>query len=81
MPYVEQAEALARGRSRAIVRVPWDDHLRRQEPERAAASSPGAHPARVAGPLSPAALQAYTALAGVLVAALAGPPGRRQGRP
>ena len=81
MPYVEQAEALARGRCRAIVRVPWDDHLKRQEPERAVASSPGAHPTRLAGPLSPAAVQAYTALAGVLVAALASAPGPRRGRP
>jgi MinD-like ATPase involved in chromosome partitioning or flagellar assembly len=81
MPYVEQAEALARGRCRAIVRVPWDDHLKKQEPERAAASPPGAHPARLAEPVSPAALQAYTALAGVLVAALASAPGQRRDRP
>jgi MinD-like ATPase involved in chromosome partitioning or flagellar assembly len=81
MPYVEQAEALARGRCRAIVRVPWDDHLKKQEPERAAASPPGAHPARLAEPVSPAALQAYTALAGVLVAALASAPGPGRDRP
>jgi MinD-like ATPase involved in chromosome partitioning or flagellar assembly len=81
MPYVEQAEALARGRCRAIVRVPWDDHLKKQEPERAAASPPGAHPARLEEPVSPAALQAYTALAGVLVAALASAPGPGRDRP
>ena len=27
MPHVEQAELVVRGRCRAIVRVPWDDHL------------------------------------------------------
>ena len=47
MPHVEQAEAVARGRCRAIVRVPWDDQLRRPGPERAS----GADPARgAAGP-------------------------------
>jgi TcpE family len=76
MPYVEQAEALARGRSRAIVRVPWDDHLKNQDPQRADAPAPGAHPSPAAGPLTLAALQAYTALAGVLVAALASAPGQ-----
>jgi len=81
MAYVEQAEALARGRCRAIVRVPWDDHLKKSEPERTSASAPGAHPSRVAGPLSLAALQAYTALAGVLVAALASAPEQLRARP
>jgi hypothetical protein len=81
LPHVEQAEALARGRCRAIVRVPWDDHLKNPESQRAAASSPGVHPARVAGPLSPATLQAYTALAGVLVASLAGLPDLPRSRP
>jgi TcpE family len=81
MPYVEQAEALARGRSRAIVRVPWDDHLKNQDPQRAYPPAPGAHPSRAAGPLTLAALQAYTALAGVLVAALASAPGQLRARP
>ncbi len=80
-PYVEQAEALARGRSRAIVRVPWDDHLKDLDPQRARPSAPGAHPSRDAGPLNLAALQAYTALAGVLVAALARAPGQLRARP
>jgi hypothetical protein len=71
MAHVEQAEALARGRCRAIVRVPWDDHLKR----------PGAPASAPAGPLSPAALQAYTALAGVLVAALGTAPESLRGRP
>jgi hypothetical protein len=62
MPHVEQAEALARGRCRAIVRIPWDDHIKHQ----------------AAGPLSPAALHAYTALSGVLIAAVAAMPGRLQ---
>jgi MinD-like ATPase involved in chromosome partitioning or flagellar assembly len=79
--HVEQAEALARGRCRAIVRIPWDDHLRNPGPERSLSSarpalvaSPSSGPARnraAAGPLSPVAVDAYTALAGVVVAALA----------
>jgi len=81
LPHVEQAEALARGRCRAIVRVPWDDHLKKREPQRAPASARGAHPARVTGPLSPAAVQAYTALAGVLVASLASMPDQLRARP
>jgi TcpE family len=81
MPYVEQAEALARGRSRAIVRVPWDDHLKDLDPQRARPSAPGARPSRDAGALNLAALQAYTALAGVLVAAVASAPGQLRARP
>ncbi len=79
MPHVEQAEAVARGRCRAIVRVPWDDQLRRPGPERASGADPGAAPpARPgAGLLGAAAVQAYTALAGVLVAGLATAPGLR----
>jgi hypothetical protein len=59
LPDVEQAESIARGRSRAIVRVPWDDML----------------PVATAGPstLRPQTRVAYTALAGVLVAGLAAP--------
>jgi MinD-like ATPase involved in chromosome partitioning or flagellar assembly len=97
MRHVEQAEALARGRSRAIVRIPWDDRLKAQDSERSRPPVPG--PAQpVPGVLSPAALHAYTALAGLLVAAVAtapppastvpattGPgntgPGKQQGRP
>ena len=92
MPHVEHAEALARGRCRAIVRVPWDDHLKDREPERVAPPAPGAPapgapvpgapvPGPVAGSLSPAALHAYTALAGVLVTALAGAPEQLRARP
>lgn len=57
LPDVEHAESIARGRSRAIVRVPWDDML----------------PVAVTGPstLRPQTRVAYTALAGVLVAGLA----------
>jgi MinD-like ATPase involved in chromosome partitioning or flagellar assembly len=62
---VLQAESVARGRCRAIVRVPWDDLL-----------SPGVNRPGVNGAESPAALHpqtrlAYTALAGVVVAGLA----------
>jgi hypothetical protein len=81
LPYVEQAEALARGRCRAIVRIPWDDHLKNPDPQRARPSGPGTSPAQVTGPLSPAALQAYTALAGVLVASLASGPDQLRARP
>jgi MinD-like ATPase involved in chromosome partitioning or flagellar assembly len=51
------AESVARGRCRAIVRVPWDDLLSVQPDARAA--------------LSPRTKRAYGALAGVLVAGLA----------
>jgi MinD-like ATPase involved in chromosome partitioning or flagellar assembly len=59
---VEQAESVARGRCRAIVRVPWDDAL----------------PVGMAGPsnLRPQTRVAYTALAGVLVAGMAAAPVR-----
>ncbi len=68
---VLQAESVARGRCRAIVRVPWDDLL-----------SPGVNRAAE----SPAALHpqtrlAYTALAGVLVAGLAPRQSRGAGHP
>jgi MinD-like ATPase involved in chromosome partitioning or flagellar assembly len=74
MPHVEQAEALARGRCRAIVRVPWDDRLKNHDSERPVAPHPGAPEVSPAGPLSTAAVHAYTALAGVLVAAVASVP-------
>ena len=57
MEDVLRAEAVARGRSRAIVRVPWDDVL---------STRPG-NPAA----LRSQTRLAYTALAGVLIAALA----------
>jgi hypothetical protein len=68
MPDVESAESVARGRCRAIVRVPWDDAL----------------PVGAAGPtaLLPQTRVAYTALAGVLVAGMAAVPvGRSDARP
>jgi MinD-like ATPase involved in chromosome partitioning or flagellar assembly len=80
MPHVEQAEALARGRCRAIVRVPWDDRLKNHDSERPVSSPPGAPQVSVAGPLSTAALHAYTALAGVLVAAVASVPEQLRAR-
>lgn len=61
---VEGAESIARGRSRAIVRVPWDDMLP------AAAADPAT--------LRPQTRVAYTALAGVLVAGLAAVPVRKE---
>jgi hypothetical protein len=64
LPDVEHAESIARGRSRAIVRVPWDDMLP------VAAASPST--------LRPQTRVAYTALAGVLVAGLAATPVREK---
>jgi hypothetical protein len=60
---VEAAEAVARGRCRAIVRVPWDDML----------PMGNANPSA----LHPQTRVAYTALAGVLVAGMAAAPVRR----
>jgi hypothetical protein len=54
-PHVDKAAAVAAGRCRAVVQVPWDGRL-------AGGSAVGA-----------AAVQAYTALAGVLVSGLADP--------
>jgi MinD-like ATPase involved in chromosome partitioning or flagellar assembly len=61
MPDVLQAESVARGRCRAIVRLPWDDLL--APGVNRAAESPAV--------LHPQTRVAYTALAGVLVAGLA----------
>jgi hypothetical protein len=57
--HAEKAAAVATGRCRAIVRVPWDGRL-------------GGEGALGPAPLSTAAVQAYTALAGVLITGLAG---------
>jgi MinD-like ATPase involved in chromosome partitioning or flagellar assembly len=77
--HAEQAELVLRGRCRAIVRVPWDDHLAEPEAERGIRDSLEAAdgPPRLAR-LRPAVLQAYTALAGVLVSSLADDPVRRR---
>jgi MinD-like ATPase involved in chromosome partitioning or flagellar assembly len=61
MENVLRAESVARGRCRAIVRVPWDDLLLSARP-----SAPSS--------LHPQTRLAYTALAGVLVAGLAAAP-------
>ncbi len=61
MEDVLRAESVARGRCRAIVRVPWDDNL-----------APGGSPA--GENLKAQTRLAYTALAGVLVAALSAAP-------
>jgi MinD-like ATPase involved in chromosome partitioning or flagellar assembly len=76
--HAEQAELVLRGRCRAMVRVPWDDHLAEPEAERGIRGSleAGDGQARLAR-LRPAVLQAYTALAGVLVSSLADDPARR----
>jgi len=63
---VLEAESVARGRCRAIVRVPWDDQVSARRP-----------PPAKAGPapsLQPQTRVAYTALAGVLVAGMAAVP-------
>jgi MinD-like ATPase involved in chromosome partitioning or flagellar assembly len=79
MPHAEQAELVVRGRCRAIVRVPWDDHLAEPPAERGIRDSlgPAGTPSRLAH-LRPPVLQAYTALAGVLIAALSATPQRRR---
>jgi len=78
--HAEQAELVLRGRCRAIVRVPWDDHLAEPKAERGTRDSLDATDgqARLAR-LRPAVLQAYTALAGVLVSSLAADPAGRGG--
>ena len=68
MPQVEQAERVCVGRCRAIVAIPWDDQLKARAASRAAQRGGGQH---WAGVLGPATVGAYTAMAGVLVAALA----------
>jgi MinD-like ATPase involved in chromosome partitioning or flagellar assembly len=71
-PDVLRAESVARGRCRAIVRVPWDDLLSPQGD----GGSPlvrGGSPPRIT--LSPQTKRAYAALAGVLVSGLAANPG------
>jgi MinD-like ATPase involved in chromosome partitioning or flagellar assembly len=60
MENVLRAESVARGRCRAIVRVPWDDLLSTRPDEATA--------------LHPQTRLAYTALAGVLVAGMAAAP-------
>ncbi|MEV0229957.1 TcpE family conjugal transfer membrane protein [Nonomuraea sp. NPDC050786] len=60
MADVEQAESVARGRCRAIVRVPWEDGL---APDGAEVVDPGQ--------LRAAGRRAYLALAGVVVAGFA----------
>jgi MinD-like ATPase involved in chromosome partitioning or flagellar assembly len=81
MRHVEQAEVVARGRCRAIVRVPWDDQLQSPAPEPARPPDPAPPPRRPADALlSPAAVHAYTALAGLLIAGLAEAPELRRAR-
>ncbi|MEV5329466.1 TcpE family conjugal transfer membrane protein [Nonomuraea fastidiosa] len=60
MADVEQAESVARGRCRAIVRVPWEDDL-----------APGGAEVVDPGQLRAAGRRAYLALAGVVVAGFA----------
>ncbi|MEU7831688.1 TcpE family conjugal transfer membrane protein [Nonomuraea sp. NPDC049129] len=60
MADVEQAESVASGRCRAIVRVPWEDDL-----------APGGDGVVDPGQLRPAGRRAYLALAGVVVAGFA----------
>ena len=74
MTHAEQAAAVMRGRCRAIVRIPWDDHLGGPTAERALREGSGSR----LDQLRPPVLDAYTALAGVLVSALAAAPARRR---
>ena len=70
MTHVEQAELVVRGRCRAIVRVPWDDHLGAPASEQGISDAAADAGSRFAQ-LRPQVQLAYTALAGVLVSALA----------
>jgi MinD-like ATPase involved in chromosome partitioning or flagellar assembly len=81
MTHVEQAELVVRGRCRAIVRVPWDDHLGAPPGDHpgAARGEPDTGGASRFGQLRPPVQHAYTALAGVLVSALAVEPARPHG--
>ena len=72
MPDVLRAESVARGRCRAIVRVPWDDLLSVRS---GSSSASGQTASPVPTSLHPQTRLAYTALAGVLVAGLAAGPG------
>ncbi len=76
--YAEQAEAVAVGRCRAIVRVPWDDQLKLLGAPRAAGADPAGPRRPPAGLASAAVERAYTALAGVLVASLIAAPQAHQ---
>jgi MinD-like ATPase involved in chromosome partitioning or flagellar assembly len=70
---VEQAERVCAGRCRAIVRIPWDDQLQALVAKRTLGSGPGSQMRQHwTGVLNPATAAGYTALAGVLVASLAG---------
>jgi MinD-like ATPase involved in chromosome partitioning or flagellar assembly len=72
---VLQAESVARGRCRAIVRVPWDDLLspggNQPGGNQPGGNQPGVNRAESPAALHPQTRLAYTALAGVLVAGLA----------
>jgi MinD-like ATPase involved in chromosome partitioning or flagellar assembly len=79
MPHAQQAELVVRGKCRAIVRVPWDDQLAEPQTGQGPGGSidPDAAASRL-GQLRPPVLQAYIALAGVLVAALSASLPRRR---
>jgi MinD-like ATPase involved in chromosome partitioning or flagellar assembly len=88
MSHVEQAELVVRGRCRAIVRVPWDDRLGAPPTEQGISDClPAADAESRFAQLRPPVQLAYTALAGVLVSALAvggsraAPPGPPDGVP
>jgi hypothetical protein len=66
MQHVDKAAAVASGRCRAIVRVPWDEQLATLARPLPPTGHDSGHQ-----PLGAAAIQAYTALAAVLVSALA----------
>jgi MinD-like ATPase involved in chromosome partitioning or flagellar assembly len=70
MTHVEQAELVVRGRCRAIVRVPWDDHLGAPPSEQGISDAAADAESRFTQ-LRPQVQLAYTALAGVLVSSLA----------
>jgi MinD-like ATPase involved in chromosome partitioning or flagellar assembly len=71
MSHVEQAELVVRGRCRAIVRVPWDDLLGAPPAEQGISDAAADDAESRFAQLRPQVQLAYTALAGVLVSALA----------
>jgi MinD-like ATPase involved in chromosome partitioning or flagellar assembly len=73
MEDVLRAESVARGRCRAIVRVPWDDLLS-VRPGSSSTPPHGQTAPHVQTALQPQTRLAYMALAGVLVAGMAADP-------
>jgi hypothetical protein len=77
-PHPRQGEQVVKGRCGAIVRVPWDDDLAEPAAERGIRESLVPGGASRLDRLRPAVLQAYTALAEVLIGTLVVGQGQRR---